>query len=99
MAELHGPGRRNKLMMSRLVNDLAAAGIIHLYMESSAQLRHHANHIDFIKTHPKADLIFVTLHVRVALISQFREGWGWGHIATLAWNVPDSLAVGYSGRA
>ena len=38
-------------------------------------------------------------YVRVVLVSQFREGWGWGRIATLAQNVPDGLVVGYSGRA
>ena len=38
-------------------------------------------------------------YVCVVLISQFREGWGWGRIATLSRNVPGSFIVGYSGRA
>ena len=38
-------------------------------------------------------------YVRVVLITQFREGWGWGRIATLARNMPCSLVVGYSGCA
>ena len=38
-------------------------------------------------------------YVRVVLISQFREGWGWGRIATLARNMPGGLVVGYSGHA
>ena len=37
-------------------------------------------------------------YVRVVLVLQFREGWGWGRTATLARNVPDGLFVGYSGR-
>ena len=35
---------------------------------------------------------------RVVLVSQFREGWGWGRIATRARNVPGGLVVGYSGH-
>ena len=38
-------------------------------------------------------------YVRVVLVSQFREGWGWGRTAMLAQDVPDGLVVGYSGRA
>ena len=38
-------------------------------------------------------------YVRVVLVLQFREGWGWGRTATLARNVPGGLVVGYSGRA
>ena len=38
-------------------------------------------------------------YVRVVLVSQFREGWGWGRIATLARNMPGGFVVGYSGRA
>ena len=38
-------------------------------------------------------------YVRVVLVSQFREGWGWGRTGTLARNVPGGLVVGYSGRA
>ena len=38
-------------------------------------------------------------YVRVVLVSRFREGWGWGRIATRAQNVPGGLVVGYSGRA
>ena len=37
-------------------------------------------------------------YVCVVLISQFREGWGWGRIATLARNMPGGLVVGYFGR-
>ena len=36
--------------------------------------------------------------VRVVLVSQFREGWGWGRIATHAQNVLGGLVVVYSGR-
>ena len=38
-------------------------------------------------------------YVRVVLVSQFRDGWGWGRTATLAQNVLGGLVVGYSGRA
>ena len=38
-------------------------------------------------------------YVRAALVSQVREGWGWGRIVTLALNVPSGLGVGYAGRA
>ena len=38
-------------------------------------------------------------YVRVALVSRFRVGWGWGRIATLARDVPGGLVLGYSGRA
>ena len=38
-------------------------------------------------------------YVCVVLVSRFREGWGWGHIAKRARNVPGGLVVGYSGRA
>ena len=38
-------------------------------------------------------------YVRVVLVLRFREGWGWGRIATRAWNVPGGLVVGYSERA
>ena len=38
-------------------------------------------------------------YVRVVLVSQSREGWGWGRTAMLARNVPDGLFVGYSGSA
>ena len=38
-------------------------------------------------------------YVRATLVSQVREGWGWGRIVTLALNVPGGLGVGYSGRA
>ena len=38
-------------------------------------------------------------YVREALVSQVREGWGWGRIATPARIVPGGLVVGYSGRA
>ena len=37
-------------------------------------------------------------YVRVALISQFREGWGWGRIAMRARDVLGGLVVGYFGR-
>ena len=38
-------------------------------------------------------------YVRVVLVLQSQEGWGWGRTAMLARNVPDGLVVGYSGRA
>ena len=38
-------------------------------------------------------------YVRVVLVSLFREGWGWGRIATRARDVSGGLVVGYSGRA
>ena len=38
-------------------------------------------------------------YVREALVLHFGEGWGWGRIATPAWNVPGGLVVGYFGRA
>ena len=38
-------------------------------------------------------------YVRVVLVSQSREGWGWGRAAMLARNVPEGLVVGYFGRA
>ena len=38
-------------------------------------------------------------YVRVVLLSQFCEGWGWGRIATRGRDVPGDLVVGYSGRA
>ena len=38
-------------------------------------------------------------YVRLVLVSQFREGWGWDRTATLARNLPGGLAVGYFGRA
>ena len=38
-------------------------------------------------------------YVRVVLVSQFHEGWGWGRIATRALDVPGGLVVGYYGRA
>ena len=38
-------------------------------------------------------------YVCASLVSQVREGWGWGRIATLALNVPGGLGVGYSGCA
>ena len=38
-------------------------------------------------------------YVRVVLVSQFHEGWGWGRIATRARDMPSGLVVGYSGRA
>ena len=38
-------------------------------------------------------------YVRVVLVLQFREGWGWGRTPTRARNVPGGLVVGYSGRA
>ena len=38
-------------------------------------------------------------YVRVVLVSQSREGWGWGRTAMLAQNVPYGLVVGYSRRA
>ena len=38
-------------------------------------------------------------YVREALVSHFREGWGWGRIATPARNMPGGLVVGYFGRA
>ena len=37
--------------------------------------------------------------VRVVLVSRFREGWGWGRIATLARIVPGGPVADYSGRA
>ena len=38
-------------------------------------------------------------YVRVVLVSQFREGWGWGRISTRAPNVPGDLVLGYYERA
>ena len=38
-------------------------------------------------------------YVRVVLVSQSREGWGWSRTAMLDQNVLDGLVVGYSGRA
>ena len=38
-------------------------------------------------------------YVRVVLVLQSRDGWGWGRTAMLARNVPDGLVVGYFGRA
>ena len=38
-------------------------------------------------------------YVRVVLVSRFREGRGWGRIATRARDVLGGLLVGYSGRA
>ena len=49
---------------------------------------------------PPVPMVFLERsYVRATLVSQVREGWGWGRIAMLARNVPDSLVVGYSGRA
>src|SRR3954470_19997867 len=36
-------------------------------------------------------------YVREALVSLYREGWGWGRIATPAQNMPGGLVVGYPG--
>ena len=36
--------------------------------------------------------------VREVPVLQFYKGWGWGRIATRAWDVPGGLVVGYSGR-
>ena len=38
-------------------------------------------------------------YVRVVLVSQSREGWGWGRTAMVAQNVPGGLVVGSSRRA
>ena len=38
-------------------------------------------------------------YVREALVLQFREGWGWGRIATRARDMLGGHIVGYSGRA
>ena len=48
---------------------------------------------------PMPMVISESNYVRVVLVSRFREGWGWGRIATRARNVPGGLVVGYSGRA
>ena len=49
---------------------------------------------------PPIPMVFLEhSYVRATLVSQVREGWGWGRIATLAQNVPGGLVVGYSGRA
>ena len=37
-------------------------------------------------------------YVREALVLLYREGWGWGRIATHARNMLGGLVVGYSGR-
>ena len=37
--------------------------------------------------------------VRVVLLLQSREGWGWGRTAMLARDVPDGFVVGYFERA
>ena len=38
-------------------------------------------------------------YVRVVLLLQSREGWGWGRTAILALNMPAGFVVGYFGRA
>ena len=38
-------------------------------------------------------------YVRVVLVSQSREGWGWGRTAMLARDVPVGFVVGYFGLA
>ena len=49
---------------------------------------------------PPVPMVFLEhSYVRATLVSQVREGWGWGRIVTLALNVPGGLGVGYSGRA
>ena len=49
---------------------------------------------------PPVPMVFPErIYVRAALVSQVREGWGWGRIVTLALNVPGGLGVGYSGHA
>ena len=38
-------------------------------------------------------------YVRVVLLSQSHEGWGWGRTAMLARNMPAGFVVGYIGLA
>ena len=49
---------------------------------------------------PPVPMVFLEhSYVRATLVSQVREGWGWGRIATHARDVPGGLVVGYFGRA
>ena len=49
---------------------------------------------------PPVPMVFLKRsYVRATLVSQVREGWGWGRIAMLARNVLGGLVVGYPGRA